>query len=110
MRRMNFSLRFVLLLVAAIAAALGLWKLRPPHQLTLQLTAAGTAVVDGAEFQISSVPGVLNRSSAWRRLWFRSPLLVFQTDPSARYTDAQGIIEAAQNAEFKVSIAVVDPG
>jgi len=110
-RRVKFSLRFMFALVAAAALLLALWRLRPSRHLAVQLTASGTAVVNGAEIKIASMPGMLNREGAWREFWFQDPHLMIQAHPSSRRDAVEGIVEQAlQQGGFRmISVTRGDP-
>ncbi len=109
-QRRQFSLRTVFVAVTLCALLLLLWRSRPDPTLQVELTAEGTALVDGEEVDRSSLVGRIDREARYRKIWLMEPVLIlFYSSRSVSHQDLAEVATLSQRAGFaKLALTVVD--
>ncbi len=108
-QRRQFSLRAVFVAVTLCALLSLLWRSRPDPTVQVELTTAGTALVDGEEVTPSSLLGRIDREARYRKIWLMKPVLILHCSPSVSHKDVAEVATQSQRAGFaKLSLTVAD--
>ena len=107
-QRRQFSLRTVFLAVTLCVLLLLLWQSRPDPTLQLELTAEGTALVDGEEVDLSSLVGRIDREARYRKIWLMEPVLILHSSPSVSHQVLAEVATLSQRAGFSKLALTVD--
>lgn len=104
--RRTFTLRFLFNVISLSAIGLGVWMLRPPRHVYVDVSPGTVRILDN-EIQMTSLREVLTREARYRRRWMHEPLLILRTETKTPYYQIERVFELCKEAGFQeVSFAV----
>ena len=106
----RYRLRTLFALVTLAAIALGLWRLRPPAIVALDIASNGTVAIGREKVPLEAIPAVLADEMQYRKRWFVSGRIQVAAQPDTSYASVRDVIAAVQRAGFdNLTFRELDP-
>ena len=96
----RYRLRTLFALVTLAAIALGVWRLRPPAIVAIDIASNGTVAVSGKTVSAEAIPAILADEMQYRKRWFVDGRIQVAAQPDTSYASVRDVIAAVQRAGF----------
>ena len=74
--RKRYSIKFLLLFTAIVAAVFAVLEFRPRPQITVAFQTSGSVSIDGELVDAKKLRSTIEQERAWRKLWLQKPEVI----------------------------------